>query len=66
MIHNSIVVCQPKSKTDKEYKIKYSLNDQSIHETSNLIRLQTLISEPHPFMIHPIVCLVSCRLSLAT
>jgi hypothetical protein len=39
MIHNSIVVCQPKSKRDKEYKIKYSLNDQSMHETSNLIRL---------------------------
>jgi hypothetical protein len=37
-----------------------------VHETSNLIRLQTLISEPHPFMIHSIVCLRSRRLPLAT
>jgi hypothetical protein len=41
MIHNSVVVWQLKSKRDKEYKIKYSLNDQSMHETSNLIRLQS-------------------------
>jgi hypothetical protein len=46
MIHNSVVICQPKSKKDKEYKIKYSLND-----TSNLIYLQTLIYEPHPLYV---------------
>jgi hypothetical protein len=39
MIHNFIVVYQTKYKRDKEYKIKYSLNDQSMHVTSNLIRL---------------------------
>jgi hypothetical protein len=66
MIYNSVVVCQPKSKRDKEYKIKYSLNDQSMHKTSHLIRLQTLVSEPHPFRIHPVVWLANCRLLLTT